>query len=234
MTDQTARATASIALPTPTRLTGHRGNVSLFDRIWHVTGSLALAPGQSNDEVFDRLDPLFNQAGTSHERADGVLTFRKRDQAAQDKMAIYDGGTLRIEHGAGGPMLSWRLRSRALLLCFLAPLLFLAFAQFSVLLNQYEKPTPAEVAAKKKKAEEQEKKNAERQLHPIDQFLGAPAPDKPKKDDKAKDESEEAEEKHSPIPAYAFAGIFAALYVAGRVIEDRRTKRLFRKTLLGA
>lgn len=219
----------------PGRSDGTRVNLSFFDQIWHVTGSLTLAPGQSSDDAFDRLAPLFDQPGTSHERNDDTLTFRKRDQAAQDKMAIYDSGTLRIEHGPAGAVLRWRLKSRALLFCFLAPLLFLAFAQFSVVVNQYDKPTPAEIAAEEKKAEEREKRNAERQLHPIDQFLGAPAPEKPKKDEKSekdeKAEKEEAEDRHSPTPAYVFAGLFAALYVAGRVIEDRRIRRRFRKSL---
>jgi len=43
-------------------------------------------------DAFDRLDPLFRQTGTSHERTDDTLVFRKKDQAAQDKMSIFDGG----------------------------------------------------------------------------------------------------------------------------------------------
>ena len=235
MTDHTAQATSPFDIPAPSRSNGSLVNWRLFDRVWHVTGSLALAPGETSDDAFARLAPLLDQPGTSHERSGDTLTFRKRDPAAQDKMAVYDGGTLRIEQGPAGAVLRWRLKSRALLLCFLAPLLFLAFGQFSIVLNEYEKPTAAEAAAEKKKALEQEKRNAERKLHPIDQFLGAPVPEKPKNDDKSeKDEKakkEEAEEKHSPTPAYVFAALFAALYIAGRVIEDRRIRRRFRKSL---
>jgi len=205
----------------------------VFDWIWHVRGSVALAPGQSRDDAFDRLDPLFDQTGTSRARFDDTLEFRKRAQAAQDKMAIFDGGTLKIEHGAAGPVLRYNLTSRALLFCFLAPLLFLAFAQFSIALSKYDKPSAAEAAVEKKKAEEVEKKNAERPLHPIDTFLGAPAPEKPKKDDKSKKDKEDDKGKHSPTPAYVFAALFAVLYVAGRILEDRLIKSLFKKRLLG-
>ena len=72
--------------------------------IWHIRGSLALAPGQTSDDVFDRLDPLFQQAGTSRDRANDTLTFQKKDQAAQDKMSVFDGGVLRIEKSVAGPV----------------------------------------------------------------------------------------------------------------------------------
>lgn len=218
-------------------------NLRLIDWIWRIRGSMPLEPGQSGDEAFDRLAPLFDQTGTSHERTGDTLTFRKRDSAAQDKMAVFDGGTLQIQPGTTGPVLRYDMVSRALLACFLAPLLFLAFAQFSIALNKFEKPTPAEAAAAKKKQEEAEKKKGERQLHAIDKFLGAPAPEKPKtaaekaKEEKAKGakaKKEEDEGEHSPIPAYVFAGLFAALYVAGRLLEDRLIKQQFRKRLLGA
>ncbi len=67
-------------------------NLRFIDWIWHVRGSLALAPGQSGDDAFDRLDPLFRQVGTSHERTDDTLVFRKKDQAAQDKMSVFECG----------------------------------------------------------------------------------------------------------------------------------------------
>lgn len=194
-----------------------------FDWIWHIRGSLALAPGQSSDDAFDRLDPLFGEYGTSHERTGETLTFRKKDQAAQDKMSVFDGGVLRIERQATGSVLRYHLTSRALLFCFLAPLLFLAFAQFTVVIGKYEKP-PAENAAR-----DAEKKKAEVPMNPIDKALGAPAPEKPGKDDKDKSK----DKKHSPTSAYVFAAMFAALYVVGRVFEDRLVKALFRKRLLG-
>jgi hypothetical protein len=203
-------------------------NLRFVDWIWHVRGSLALAPGQSSDDAFDRLDLLFHEAGTSHERTGNMLTFRKKDPAAQDKMSVFDGGVLRVENGAAGPVLRYRLTSRALLFCFLAPLMFLAFAQFTIALGKLEKPS-TEASDKSKKAD---KKDTVVPLNPIDKFLGAPAPEKPKKDDK--DKPGGRDKKPSPTPAYVFATMFAILYVVGRILEDRLAKSLFRKRLSGS
>ena len=200
-----------------------------IDWIWHIRGTLALAPEQSGDEAFDRLEPLFGESGTSHQRSGDTLTFRKRDQAAQDKMSVFDGGVLQIERGAAGPVLHYHLTSRALLFCFLAPLLFLAFGQLTVALGKLEKPA---AEAGKDGAKKDEKK-PEVALNPIDKFLGAPEPEKPdakKKDDKDKG----SDKKHSPTSAYVFAGIFATLYLVGRILEDRLVRKLFRKKLVGA
>ena len=198
-------------------------NLRFFDWIWHIKGSLPLTPGQSSEEVFDRLDPLFRQTGTTHDRTNDTLTFRKKDAAAQDKMSVFDGGVLRVENGGAGGVLSYYLSSRALLFCFLAPLLFLGFGQLTVALGALEKPAAesANTAEDKKKAD---KKEAETPMNPIDKALGAPAPEKPDKDKKDK--------KPSPTAAYVFAGIFATLYVAGRILEGRLVKSLFRKRLL--
>lgn len=206
-------------------------DLRFIDWIWHIRGSLALAPGQSSGEAFERLDPLFRESGTSHERTDGTLTFRKKDPAAQDKMSIFNGGTLWIENGPAGPVLRYHLISRALLYCFLAPLLFLAFAQLNVAIGILDKPSPEEAAAEKKKAEEEDRKYAQLPQNPIDEFLGAPAPEKPKKDDKDKKEEEEEGNGPSPTSAYVFAGIFAALYVGGRLLEQWLIKSVFRKRL---
>ncbi|HEX7782899.1 MAG TPA: hypothetical protein VF509_08840 [Sphingobium sp.] len=204
-------------------------NLRFIDWIWRVRGSLALAPGQSGDEAFDRLDPLFRQSGTSHERTGDTLTFRKKDQAAQDKMSVFDGGVLNIEKGASGSVLHYRLTSRALLFCFLAPLLFLGFAGLTMAVGHLGKPS-TEAADKAKKAD---KKDVALPQHWIDKALGAPVPEKPKKDDKKKDKDKEKDKKPSPTPAYVFAAIFAALYVAGRILEDRLIKGVFRKRLRG-
>lgn len=199
--------------------------LGLLDWIWNIKGSLALDPGQSRDEAFGRLDPLFHQSGTSHEYTGDTLTFRKKDQAAQDKMSIFDAGVLRIE----GSVLHYRLVSKSLLFCFLAPLLFLAFAAGNIALGKLDKPATEEKAKKDGKAK---KDDEVKPLHWIDQALGAPAPEKPKKDGKDKDDK--GKSKHSPTPAYVFAGLFAALYVAGRILEAKLVKRLFRKSLAGA
>jgi hypothetical protein len=198
-------------------------NLRFIDWIWHIRGSLALAPGQSGDQAFDRLDPLFRQTGTSHQRTNDTLTFRKKDQAAQDKMSVFDGGILRIERGAAGAVLRYHLTSRALLFCFLAPLLFLGIAQFTIVVVKHQKPSTD--AAKSKK------KDAQMPMNPIDKALGAPAPEKPKKD--GADKAEGKDKKPSPTPAYVFAAIFACLYVLGRILEDRLIKARFKKRLLG-
>jgi hypothetical protein len=203
-------------------------NARFIDWIWHVRGSVALAPGQTSDQAFGALDPLFREPGTSHDRDVDSLTFRKKGQAAQDKMSVFDAGMLRIENGVTGAVLHYHLISRALLMCFLAPLLFLGFAQLTVFIGDLEKAS-AEAAGKDAKAAA--KKDTALPQNPIDKFLGAPAPEKPKTDAKDK---KDGKKKPSPTPAYVFAGIFATLYLVGRVLEDKLVKRLFRKRLLGS
>jgi hypothetical protein len=210
-------------------------NLRFIDWIWHVRGSLALAPEQMSDDAFDRLDSLFRQPGTSHERTNDALIFRKKDQAAQDKMSVFDGGVLQIEKGVAGPVLRYNLVSRALLFCFLAPLLYLGIAQLTIANNNLHKPS-AEAANTSGKAsdtpQKPKTKNADVPVNPIDKALGAPAPEKPGKE--GADQSETDDEKPSPKPAYVFAAIFAALYVVGRILEDRLVRALFKKSLLGS
>ena len=203
-----------------------RQGVSMWhwvDWIWHVKGSVAIDPAQSCDEAFDRIEPLFHQVGTTHERNGSTLTFSKKDPVAQDKLATFESGVLRIEREASGLMLNYRLASRMLLFCFLAPLMFLAFAQVTVLISKWEEPK-TEAATK-----EEKKEPAVLPQHAIDKFLGAPAPEKPKKDDKSKEE----DKKLKPTASYVFAGLFAFLYIVGRVLEARLVRGLFRKTLQG-
>lgn len=216
-------AASSANRPGATRPDPHRSKMRLIDWIWNVRGSVPLAPGQSSDEAFGRLDPLFDQPGTTYERTGDALSFKKKDQAAQDRMSIFDVGVLQVEQGAGGPVLRYRLFSRALLFCFLAPFLFVAFGQLIVGVGILTGPS-TEAAEKDKK---DEKKDVVRKLNPIDEFLGAPAPEKPKKDDT----SEDKDDKHSPTAAYVFAALFAALYVAGRLLEDKLIRSLFRRSL---
>jgi hypothetical protein len=201
-------------------------NARYFDWIWTVKGSLAIVPEQSNDEAFRRLDPLFRQFGTTYQRNHDTLTFRKKDQAAQDKMAVFDDGALQIQRDASGPRLHYRLHSRILLFCFLAPLMFLAFAQLTVYMNQRAKA--AEAAGKVEK--KPEKKNVVLTLNPVDKFLGAPAPEAPKKDEEAPGRGRK---KPSPTSAIVLAAIFALLYVFGRIFEHKMVESLFRKSLQG-
>jgi len=199
-------------------------NLGYIDWIWCVRGSLALAPRQSIAEAFDRLDPLFQQTGTSHERTENTLTFRKKDQAAQDKMSVFDGGVLQIEAGEAGPVLRYQLTSRILLFCFLAPLLFLGISQLTVAVGKFQKP-PIEKPDKGKKI-------SDVPMHSLDKALGAPAVEKKDKKAKDKDKEEKRKKKYAPTTAYVFAGIFAALYIIGRILEDFLIKAQFRKRLL--
>jgi hypothetical protein len=205
-------------------------NLRYVEWIWHVSGSLPLPPGQSNDQAFDRLEPLFNQPGTSHQRTADALTFVKKNQAAQDKMSVFDGGVLQIDRSDPGPALHYRLTSRALLYCFLAPLFFLAIGQLTITLARFEKP-PADAAKSAGKAKTPDKKDVLVPLNPIDKYLGAPAPEKPKKDDP---DGPGHRKKAKATAAYVFAAIFATLYLVGRVLEDRLVRNLFRKALLNA
>jgi hypothetical protein len=216
----TAQGQAFDAAPAPE---GRSAVSRLTDWIWHVRDTLPLAPGQSADDAFERLDPLFRARGTERDRTTDTLTFTKKDPAAQDRMAVFGGGVLKVEQNAAGPVLRYRLTSPALLYCFLAPLLFLAFAQATVFLGTLEKP---KTAAEIKKAEAAAKKPP-KPLNPIDKALGAPAPDPPKKKGKAGED----DKKPSPTPGYVFAGIFAALYAVGRVLEATRIRALFKRTL---
>jgi len=215
--------TAEPENPFVEKFTGMR----LIDWIWHVRGSVPLAPGQSTEEAFERLDPLFHEVNTKHERTGDTLTFTKKDQRAQDKMSVFDGGTLRVERSAGGAVLRYHLTSRALLFCFLAPLLFLSFAGLTILIVKHQ----TAVEAANKAAKPPEKPKVEVPMNPIDKFLGAPAPEKPKKGEEEK--GGRRGKKPTPTPAYVFAGMFAFLWLVGRVLEDRLVKRLFKRKLAG-
>jgi hypothetical protein len=199
-------------------------NLRFIDWIWNVKGKLPLEAQSSSEETFDRLAPLFRQVGTHYERFQNQLRFAKKDPAAQDKMAVFEQGLLQVEQGEGGPVLTYQMRSRALLLCFLAPLLFLAFGQLTILAGQMEKAPPAAAA------KAPEKPKAALPMNPIDTFLGAPAPEKP--DAKKKESAAEKKaKKFSPTAAYVFAGIFAALYLIGRLLEPWLVRRLFLRQL---
>jgi hypothetical protein len=90
-----------------------------------------------------------------------------------------------------------------------------------------DKLAAAKAEEKKKAADE---KMAKMPMNPIDKALGAPAPKKPGTEDKG----DEDKKKPTPTPAYVFAGIFAALYIVGRILEDRLIKSLFKKRLLSS
>jgi hypothetical protein len=221
---------ANTALPAAK---GRELNLRHLDAIWQVRGRVALPPGQSHDEAFERLAPLFQQYGTSAQREGDALHFTKKDQPAQDKMAVFDSGVLLVTPGEAGSELRYQLASRALLFCFFLPFFFIGVAQLTIALYAAE-PAKKEAGAKAD-AKKDEAKKAPPPMHPIDKLLGAPAPDDPKKKKAKKDEEGIGRgKKPKPTPAYVFAGIFAALYLIGRVLEDRLVKRLFTRTLHGA
>lgn len=191
-----------------------------------------MSDGQSARAVIDRLEPLFHATGTSYDRSDDALRFTKKDPAAQDKLAVFNAGTLHIANFGSGRMLRYDLTSRALLACFLAPLMFLAFGQLGIAADNYQqaqaKAEKAEMA--KEKARKDKKDDAkEFPRNAVDVALGAPAP-KTRKEMKAEKEKQE-KEPPSAAPSYVFAAIFALLYLIGRFLEPRIMRKLFTRQL---
>jgi hypothetical protein len=220
---------ASTAHSLPADLRG--GNASLLDRIrpiWRISGQVELPPGHSPSGAIDQLEPLFDAVGTRYERSDEGLIFTKKDPAAQDKLAVFDAGILHIADDGSGRSLRYTLNSRIMLACFLAPLLFLGFAQVTLATGAWEK---AAAEAEKKTKPDKKKKDGGKEfvLNPIDVALGAPAPRTKK--EMAALKAEKEKEPPSATPAFVFAGMFAALYVIGRILEAQRVNALFRKAL---
>ncbi len=205
--------------------------IPYVDLIWRVRGEVPVDPTLSPEEAFARLEPLLHTPGTTLGVEGGALTYAKHNPAAQDKFATFTRGRLWIERAGAGAVLRFDLFSHALLLCFLAPLLFLGFAQLAVTLNAYEAAAAkAEEAAQKgKKKDDEDKPKAVKKLNPVDEFLGAPAPEDPSKKKDKKEEEEEG--RHSPEPGYALAGLFFALYLLGRWLEPWLARRRFRAAL---
>jgi hypothetical protein len=208
---------------------GDRMIGSFIKRIWHVKGSVPLPPGQSGEQAFDRLDPLFQQYGTRHVRTGDRLTFDKKDPGAQDKFSVFEHGVLRIEPRGGGLTLDYHLVSRSLLFCFLVPFLFLAIAQATVAINRWNAPSDSPAAKAEAAKAEAKRKVTERRLsalpmNPIDKALGAPPPDKPGK-------SKKKSKQPTTTAAYILAGLFALLYIVGRFLEPFLIKRTIARSL---
>jgi hypothetical protein len=201
----------------------------LIDNIWRVRGAVPVDPAMSAEEAFARIDPLLRTPGTTLDIEAGALTYSKHNPAAQDKLATFTRGRMWIERAGAGAVLRFDLFSHALLFCFLAPLLFLGFAQLAITVNAWEAAAAkAEEAAQKDKKKDEEKPKPVRKLNPIDEWLGAPAPEDP---NKKKDKEDEEEGTHSPEPGYFLAGLFAALYLLGRWLEPWLARRRFRAAL---
>lgn len=206
-----------------------RLRVPYIEKIWRIEDALLLDEPLTPAEAFARLDPLFQTDGTRYAIEGDTLGYHKTNPRAQDKLATFTSGTLRVEQAQGTTRLTYQAASTALLLCFLAPLLFLFFAQVMEAANQWEraKAEASESANKDKKDEAKDKPLPK--LHPIDVMLGAPAPKDPKADKK-----KEPKDKFKTTPAYALAGLFFALFLVGRVLEPWLLKRTFRQALTGA
>jgi hypothetical protein len=199
----------------------------LIDHIWRARGAVPIDPAMSAEEAFARLDPLLRSPGTTLAAEGEALSYAKHNPAAQDKLATFTRGRLWIERAGAGAVLRFDLFSHALLLCFLAPLLFLGFAQLANAINAWEASgTEASEKAEKKDAD---KPKPVRKLNPVDEFLGAPAPEDPsKKKDKKKDEG-----RHSPDEGYYLAGFFGLVYLVGRWLEPFLVRRRLRAALAG-
>lgn len=214
------------SLKTPSRRAMLGLSLPLIDNIWRVRGEVPIDRAMSPAEAFARIDPLLRTPGTDLSDEGGVLTYTKSNPAAQDKLATFTRGRMWIEQAGAGAVLRFDLFSHALLLCFLTPLLFLGFAQFAITLNAWE---AAGADASEKVEKKDEKPKPVKNLNPVDEFLGAPAPEDPnKKKDEKKDEG-----RHSPDEGYALAGIFAAIYLVGRWLEPFLVRRRLRAALAG-
>jgi hypothetical protein len=204
-----------------------RLRVPYVEKIWRTEGSLSIDDTLTPAEAFARLDPLFQTDGTQYAIEGDMLGYHKTNPRAQDKLTTFTSGTLRVEQAAGATRLTFQVASTALLLCFLAPLLFLGFAQVAGEINAYER-AKAEASTKKDKKDQAEEKKKP-QLHWIDQMLGAPEPKDPNAD---KDKKKEPKEKIRTMPAYVLAGLFFAIYLVGRFLEPWLLKRTLRQALV--
>jgi hypothetical protein len=199
-------------------------NLSYIDWIWRVRGSLSVEPSHSAAETLGKLEDLFHEKNTTYRIDNNTLTFTKKNALPQDKMSIFDSGTLRVSEG----LLRYDMMSRALLACFLAPLFFFALGHTGVAIDKWRNP-PEVVKAKAEAAKKRSLvKPEDVPMNPIDKFLGAPEPKK-KKDG---EEIGKRNRKPSMTTAYTYMGIFFALWIAGRILEHKLIHARFRKKLM--
>ncbi|MFL0670772.1 MAG: hypothetical protein ACJLS3_04910 [Erythrobacter sp.] len=205
--------------------------VPYLEKIWRIEGSLTLDEALTPAEAFDRLDPLFQTDGTRYAIEGDTLAYAKTNPRAQDKLATFTSGKLRIEPGNGTMRLTYEAASTALLLCFLAPLLFLFFTQVMEAANEWERAKAEQTQSDKAKKDEAKDKPVPK-LHPIDVMLGAPAPKDPKAE-AAKDaaKKKEPKPKFKTTQGYVLSGLFFVIFLVGRVLEPWLLKRTFRSAL---
>ena len=208
-----------------------RLRIPYVEKIWRIEGSVSVDETISPQEAFGRLDPLFQSDDTRYAIDGDTLGYVKTNPRAQDKLATFTSGTLRVEPAGGGTRLTYQAASTALLMSFLAPLLFLFFAQVMEAANDYER-TKAEASEAQKGAKKD--KAADKpvpKLHPIDVMLGAPAPKDPNAEKTEKGQKKEPKPKFKTTPAYVLSGLFFAIFLVGRVLEPWLLKRTFRQAL---
>lgn len=194
-------------------------SIPYIDHIWRVRGGVSIDPALSAEETFTRLVPLLDTPGTTIAADGEAITYTKSNPRAQDKLATFTRGRMWIERSGREAVLRFDLFSHALLLCFLAPLLFIGFAQLVATIDAWEAAEPA--GAEKAEA----KPKTIRKLNPVDEFLGAPAPEDPNK---------KKDEEQGPKPAgkgYFMAGLFALIYAVGRWLEPFLLRRRLRALL---
>lgn len=206
--------------------------VPYLETIWRTQGSLTLDETLTAAEAFDRLDPLFQTDGTRYAIEGDTLAYVKTNPRAQDKLATFTSGTLKVEPGKNSTRLSYEAASTALLLCFLAPLLFLFFTQVMEAANRYEAAKAEASEARKDARKDEAKDKPVPKLHPIDVMLGAPAPKDPNADkDKDKGKKKEPKPKFKTTQGYVLSGLFFVIFLVGRVLEPWLLKRTFRRAL---
>jgi hypothetical protein len=210
-----------------------RINLPYVDRIWRVRNTLPLEDGIGAGEAFERLDPLLQTEGTHYTIEGDTLSYTKENPAAQDKLATFTRGTLTVAEENGRRVLAYDLSSTALALCFLAPLFFMALAFLAMGLNTLHPADPD-----REGKEESEEARPDPRLHWIDQMFGAPAPEtkeerEQRRAEERRDGEKEKKEFHASTPAFVLAGIFAAIYAVGRLLEPYLMRRTLRTALRG-
>lgn len=201
-------------------------NLPIINRLWWSHGTVSVDEALAPDEAFGRLAHFFEEGESAFDEDGTTLAYRKANPAAQHRLATFSSGILHYAQREHRTEIAYRVRSPALLLTFLAPLLFFALGQSIVGIGMLNESMSAE------ESEEEEKKEPG-ELHWIDQMLGAPAPEAPDEGEDGEDKEDEEDEDHSPMPAYGLAGIFALIYLVGRVLEPRLFKANLRKALSG-
>ena len=207
------------------------GKWPVIDRIWRSRGSIIVDEQVSANDALDRLSGLFDPDEMTVDRVKARIDYRKPNPAAQDRLATFSSGSLELAEANGRREVRFDVGSPALLLTFLAPLLFLALGQGIVALGQWEETKAAAQDDKDKDEEDKDEDQAE--LHWFDQMLGAPAPEKPDKDKDKAEEKDEEDDDYSPKQAYGLAALFALIYLVGRFLEPRLFRRTLRRAISG-